>query len=139
MGIHSNPYLVPVNVINRRQRHLNIFTGTRYMPYFVGFRGSEGTGFRFHPRRFEAWEISFTPLCLCLLEETVKSRWSLLSGVCARGSKRSHAGKWKTPVIDSLTLEKDTLKTPVMDSLTLEKDTLKNTCDGLTNSRQGHS
>ena len=24
-----------------------------------------------------------------------KSRWSLLSGVYARGSKRSHTGKWK--------------------------------------------
>ena len=39
-----------------------------------------------------------------------KSCWSLLSGVYARGNKRSHAGKWKTPVMDSLTLEKDTLK-----------------------------
>ena len=39
-----------------------------------------------------------------------KSRWSLLSGVYARGSKRSHAGKWKNPVMDSITLEKDTLK-----------------------------
>ena len=34
----------------------------------------------------------------------------LLSGVYARGSKRSHAGKWKKPVMDSLTLEKNTLK-----------------------------
>ena len=135
MGIPSNPYLVPVNVINRKQRHLNIFTGTRYMPYFVGFNDNEGTGFRFHLRRLEAWAISFTPLCLCLSEETVNSRWSLLSGVCARGSKRSHAGKWKTPVIYSLTLWKDTLKkTHVMDSLTLEKDTLKKTLviDSLT-------
>ena len=39
-----------------------------------------------------------------------KSCWSLLSGVGARGSKRSHAGKWKTRLMDSLTLEKDTLK-----------------------------
>ena len=37
-----------------------------------------------------------------------KSCWSLLSGVCARGSKISHAGKWKK------------------------------TCDGLTNSRERH-
>ena len=29
--------------------------------------------------------------CLCLSEET-KSWWSLLSGVYARGSKRSHTG-----------------------------------------------
>ena len=40
-----------------------------------------------------------------------KNRWSLLSGVYARGSKRSHVGKWKKPVMDSLALEKDTLKT----------------------------
>ena len=38
-----------------------------------------------------------------------KSRWSLLSCVYARGSKRSHAGKWKKPFVDSLTLEKNTL------------------------------
>ena len=42
-------------------------------------------------------------------EETAKSRWSFLSGVYARGSKRFHAGKWKKPVMDSLTLEKDIL------------------------------
>ena len=30
-------------------------------------------------------------ICLCLSEET-KSQWSLLSGVYARGSKRSHTG-----------------------------------------------
>ena len=29
---------------------------------------------------------------LCLSDETLKSRWSLLSGVYARGSKRSHTG-----------------------------------------------
>ena len=28
---------------------------------------------RFHLRRFEAWIISFTPLCPCLSEETVKA------------------------------------------------------------------
>ena len=39
-----------------------------------------------------------------------KSCWSLLFGVYARGSKRSHAGKWKKPVMHSLSLEKDTLK-----------------------------
>ena len=31
-------------------------------------------------------------ICLCLSEETLKSRWSLLAGVYARGSKRSHTG-----------------------------------------------
>ncbi|KAI0235329.1 hypothetical protein LSAT2_014162 [Lamellibrachia satsuma] len=29
-------------------------------------------------------------------------RWSLLSGVYARGSKRSHTGKWKKPIVDSV-------------------------------------
>ena len=41
-----------------------------------------------------AWKrlpISSPPLCQCLSEET-KSRWSFLSGVYARGSKRSHVG-----------------------------------------------
>ena len=31
-------------------------------------------------------------ICLCLLEGTLKSSWSLLSGVYARGSKRSYTG-----------------------------------------------
>ena len=31
-------------------------------------------------------------ICLCLLEETLNIWWSLLSGVYARGSKRSHTG-----------------------------------------------
>ena len=36
-------------------------------------------------------------ICLCLSEETRNSRWSLLSGVYARGSKRSHTrGKYVT-------------------------------------------
>ena len=40
-----------------------------------------------------------------------KSRWSILSGVYVRGSKIPHAGKWgKKPVMDSLTLGKDTRK-----------------------------
>ena len=35
-----------------------------------------------------------------------KSHWSL-SGVYVRGSKRSHPGKWKKPVVYALTLEKE--------------------------------
>ena len=31
-------------------------------------------------------------ICLCLLEETLKIQWFHLSGVNARGSKRSHTG-----------------------------------------------
>ena len=49
---------------------------------------------------FEAWAISFTPLCLCLLEDRdTKSRWSLLPVIYARGSKRSQPGG--KPVVDS--------------------------------------
>ena len=40
--------------------------------------------------RFGTLAIPFTPRCQCLSEETLKSRRSLLSGVYARGSKRSH-------------------------------------------------
>ena len=43
--------------------------------------------------RFGTLAIPFTPPCQCLSDETrSKSRWSLLilSGVYARGSKRSH-------------------------------------------------
>ena len=49
-----------------------------------------------HLRCFEAWATLFTPLCLCLGRDS-KSRWSLLSGAYARGSKRPHTGKWKMP------------------------------------------
>ena len=39
------------------------------------------------------------------------SVWCLgYAGVYAKGSERFHAGKWIKPVMDSLTLEKDTLK-----------------------------
>ena len=33
----------------------------------------EGTWVQNHLRHFEAWATSFTPVCLCLLEETVKA------------------------------------------------------------------
>ena len=46
-----------------------------------------------------------------------KSCWSLLSGVYARRNKRSHAGKWKKPVMNSQTLQKDTLKKPAQINL----------------------
>ena len=70
----------------------------------------EGTGVRSHLRQFKDWAISFTPLCLCLSEETVTPVGPFYL-VSARGSKRSNAGKWKKPMMDSLALEKDTLKT----------------------------
>ena len=62
--------------------------------------------------RFGTLAIPFTPLCHCLSEETLKSRRSLLSGVYARGSKRSHQSalemcnlSWTPPL-----LEKDNSK-----------------------------
>ena len=45
----------------------------------------------------------------CLPGVCLVSVWCL-SGVYARESKRSQAGIWKKPVMDSLTLDKDTLK-----------------------------
>ena len=49
-----------------------------------------GRGFESQWCRFGTWESLFTPHCLfCLSEDTI-SHWSLLSGVYARGSKRSH-------------------------------------------------
>ena len=44
--------------------------------------------------RFETGAIFFTTHCLCPLDQTLKakSRWSLQSGVYARGSKRPHIG-----------------------------------------------
>ena len=72
----------------------------------------KGPGFKTTCCHFETWAISFTPLCLCLSEETLKAigPFYLVSNtVYTRGSKRSLAGKWKK------------------------------TCDGLTNSREGHS
>ena len=47
---------------------------------------------------FGTLTIPFTPLCQCISDETVQavstSRWSLLSGVYARGSKRSTSPHW---------------------------------------------
>ena len=43
----------------------------------------------------------------CCVGPSYLSIWCLCQG---RGSKISHAGKWKKRVIDSLTLEKDALK-----------------------------
>ena len=42
----------------------------------------------------KTWLAMYVRDCvsLCLSDETLKSRWSLLSGVYARGSKRSHTG-----------------------------------------------
>ena len=43
-------------------------------------------------RNFETLALPFIPLCRCLSEETLKSRWSLLSGVYVRGRIISHTG-----------------------------------------------
>ena len=56
-------------------------------------------------RRFRTLAIMFTPLCQCLSEETLKAgSRPLLSGVYARGSKRSHQSTLKcVTVVDSTT------------------------------------
>ena len=38
-------------------------------------------------------------------------RWSVLPGVYIGRRKRSHPEKWKTPAVDSLTLEKENSET----------------------------
>ena len=43
-------------------------------------------------RRFETWAISFTPHLPVSFGTYIKSRWSLLSGVYARGNKISRTG-----------------------------------------------
>ena len=51
---------------------------------------------------------SVSPPCQCLSEETLKSRRSLLSGVYARGSKRSHQSALEcVTVVDSTTHSKN--------------------------------
>ena len=60
--------------------------------------------------RFGTLAIPFTPLCQCLSEETLKSRRPLLSGVYARGSKRSHQSALEcVTVVDSTTLREGQL------------------------------
>ena len=76
----------------------------------------ERTVVRFHIRRFEVWAILFISFCLSFGRDS-KSHWSLLSGVYTRGSKTSHARKWKKPVMDSLTLEKDALKLKILSAI----------------------
>ena len=51
---------------------------------------------------FGTLAIPLTLLCQCLSDETLKNRWSLLSGVYARGSKRSHQSALEcVTVVDS--------------------------------------
>ena len=56
-------------------------------------------------RRFEAWPISFTPLCLCLSDETVKAVGSFCLVSMPGEVKDLTQGNGK-----KTTLEKDTLK-----------------------------
>ena len=53
---------------------------------------SRGRWFNPTYRRFETEAISFTPHLPVYFGRDTKSRWSLLSGVYARGSERSHTG-----------------------------------------------
>ena len=67
-------------------------------------------GFDSHCGDFEfgTLAIPLTLLCQCLSDETLRSRWSLLSGVYARGSKRSHQSAQLecVTVVDSTSLSK---------------------------------
>ena len=64
---------------------------------------------RFHLHRFKAWAIFFTPLCLCLLEETVKA-----VGLFYQGSMPGEVKE-------------------------ISRREMEKSCDGLNNSREGHS
>ena len=56
---------------------------------------------------FGTLAIPLTLLCQCLSDETLKRRWSLLSGVYARGSKISHQSALEcVTVVDSTSLSK---------------------------------
>ena len=69
---------------------------------------SKGVGSK-PPPPFRSWDNFVYPTVPVSFGRDSKSRWSLLSGAYARGSKSPHTGKWK----------------------------IKNTCCGLTNSREG--
>ena len=78
--------------------------------------------------RFGTLAILFTPPCQCLLEETLKSRRSLLSGVYARGNKRSHQSALEcVTVVDSTIHSK---KLPDLQSVIMRLKTLPCTCIG---------
>ena len=64
--------------------------------YHVGCSGLCGTASDFRSREplLETFSISFTPLCLCLSEETLKYIYIYIYGVYAWGSKDiPHWGK----------------------------------------------
>ena len=64
---------------------------------------------RFHLRRFEAWAISFTPLCLCLSEETVT-----VVGPFYLVSMPREVKDHKSSVMDSLTLESSKISKQIL-------------------------
>ena len=68
-----------------------------------GFR-SKGPGFKTTCCCFKIWAISFTPLCLCLLEETVKAVGASYLVSMPGEVKDSTQGNGKKPVVDSVLL-----------------------------------
>ena len=60
-------------------------------------------------RRFEAWAISFTPLCLCLSEETVKAVGPSYLVSMPGEVKYPTQGNGKKHVMDSIAPERDSL------------------------------
>ena len=65
------------------------------------FRKVEGTGVQNYLLPFRNLGNFVHPTLPVSFGRDTKSRWSLLSGVYARGSKRPHTGKWKKLVVDS--------------------------------------
>ena len=70
----------------------------------------EGSRFKTTCCHFETWAILFTRLCLSLLEETLKAAGPFYLVSMTGEVKDPMQGNGKKYVVDSLTLEKNTLK-----------------------------
>ena len=57
----------------------------------------KGRRVRVHIQPFQNLDSFVHPTLHVSFRKDTKSRWSLLPGVYARASKRSHTGKWKKP------------------------------------------
>ena len=105
-----NKYENIVSTMNRclfkhtDKRHI-VFNGERLSCGRASVFRSKGPGFKTTCCRFETWTISFTSLCRCLSEESLKAVGPFY--LVSMQRKTPHTGKWKKPVVDSLTLERD--------------------------------
>ena len=66
-------------------------------------------GLWFSSTHFKAWTISFTSLCLCLSEETLKTvvPFSMVSTPMEVKYPTQGRWKWNRSVVDSLTIKKE--------------------------------